>query len=238
MSKQRTIAKITGYSLILMALIAGFSLGFAYPKFIDPNQLEFARKNLLENLELYKFMLGGILSIIILDILVSWTLFQYFKNDNKKLAITSFVFRIFYTLIFCIATYYLIINIEQINNNVILENFRTFEKVWSFGLIIFGIHLLIIGLLMKLHKSVPKILWYITLLAGFSYISIHLLKITYPNLTEFTNTLNNILALPMVLGELGLAIWLIVKGGKVEKMKTPTANNAFAINGESGECKQ
>ena len=221
MNGQRTIAKITGYALVLMALIAGFSLGFAYAKFTDPSQLEFAQKNLTENSELYKFMLVGILLIIILDLLVSWTLFQYFKIDNWKLAILSFVFRIFYTLIFCIATYYLTINIEEANNKIVLENYKTFEKAWSFGLIIFGIHILIIGLLMKLHNSIPKTLWYLTIIAGVSYMLVHLLKITFPSLTELTNTLNNILALPMALGELGLAIWLIVKGGKLENIKTP-----------------
>lgn len=220
MNRQRTIAKITGYALVLMALIAGFSLGFAYAKFMDPSLLEFAQKNLTENIELYKFMLVGILLIIILDLLVSWTLFQFFKIVNKKLAFLSFAFRIFYTIIFCIATYYLTINIEETNNKIVLENYKTFEKVWSFGLIIFGIHILIIGLLMKLRKSIPKILWYVTISAGVSYMLVHLLKITFPSLTELTNTLNNILALPMALGELGLAIWLIVKGGKLENIKT------------------
>ena len=103
MNKQRTVAKLTGYSLILMAIIAGFLFGYAFPKIFDNNQLEFVQKNLTENLELYKFMLLGILLVLLLDILVSWTLYLYFRNDNRKLALYSFIFRIIYTLIFCIA---------------------------------------------------------------------------------------------------------------------------------------
>lgn len=221
MNRQRTIAKITGYSLVLMALIAGFSLGFAYTKFHDASQPRFAQKILTENLELYKFMLLGILFIIVLDILVSWTLFQYFKNDNKKYALLTFILRIIYTIIFCVATYLLTKNIEQTNNEIVLDNYDLFQFIWSIGLIIFGFHLLIVGLLMKLHKSVPKFLWYLTIIAGASYILVHLLKTTLPQFTEFTATLNNILALPMALGELGLAIWLIVKGGKIETKETP-----------------
>lgn len=211
------IAKITGYSLVLMALIAGFSLGFAYPKFINPNQLEFANIKLTENLELYKLMLSGILFIIILDILVSWTLFQYFKKDSGKYALLSFISRMIYTLIFCIATYFLAKNIEQSDNEIVLHNYNLFQIIWSVGLIIFGIHLVIVGVLVKLHKSIPGILWYLTIIAGFSYIVVHILKISCPDLTDFTITLNNILTLPMALGELGLALWLIIKGGKIEK---------------------
>jgi hypothetical protein len=222
MNSQRTIAKITGYSLILMALIAGFSLGFAYTKFIPSSQPDLVQKNLTENLELYKFMLLGILFIIILDILVSWTLFLYFKNDNKKYALFSFIFRFIYTLIFCFATYFLTKNIGQTNNEIVLNNYNIFQFTWSVGLIIFGIHLLLIGLLMKLHKSIPKILWYLTFIAGYSYILVHLLKTTSPQFTEFAATLNNILALPMALGELGLAVWLIIKGGEKNVQKTHT----------------
>ena len=221
MNKQRTIAKITGYSLIIMALAAGFSFGYVFPKVFDITQLDFVQKNLIENLELYKFMLLGILVTILLDIVVSWTLFQYFKNDQKKYALLSFIFRIIYTMILSIATYFLTRNIEETNNAVIIENYKSFGFIWSVGLIIFGIHLLIVGLLMKLHKSVPKILWFLTIIAGASYILVHILKTTSPHLTELTDTLNNILTLPMVLGELGLAVWLIIKGGKMDIQKTP-----------------
>ena len=221
MNNQRTVAKYTGYSLILMAIIAGFSFGYAFPKIFDNNQLELVQKTLIENLGLYKFMLFGILLVILLDILVSWTLYLYFRNDNRKLALYSFIFRIIYTLIFCIATYFLTKNIGQENNTMVIENYKSFEFTWSIGLIIFGVHLLIVGLLMKFHKLIPSILWYLTIIAGASYILVHVLKIAVPLLTELTNNLNNILALPMALGELGLAIWLIIKGGKIEEQKTP-----------------
>ena len=36
MNKKRTLAKMTGYSLLLMAIIAGFAFGFAFPKVFDP----------------------------------------------------------------------------------------------------------------------------------------------------------------------------------------------------------
>jgi len=221
MKKQRTVAKYTGYALILMALIAGFSLGYAFPKIYNTNQLELAQNNLFENLELYKFMLFEILLIIILDIAVSWTIYLYFKNDNRKIALYSFIFRIIYTFTFFVATYFLAQNIGQESNSTVIENFKSFEFIWSIGLIIFGIHLLIVGLLMKLHKLIPRILWYLTIIAGASYILVHILKTTFPQLPELTDTLNNILALPMALGELGLAVWLIVKGGKIENKETP-----------------
>jgi hypothetical protein len=218
MIKNRTLAKIIGYSIVLMAIIAGFSFGFAFPKIYSPSQLDIAQSNLIENLQLYKLMLFGITLVLLLDILVSWTIYLYFKNDNKKLALLSCALRIVYSMIFGIATYFLVKNVGQLNNGnqVVIENYKSFQNIWSIGLIIFGIHLLVVGVLMKLHKLIPKILWYLTIIAGTSYVLVHLLKTTSPQLTELNNLINNILALPMALGEIGLAVWLIIKGGKTK----------------------
>lgn len=213
--KKRVLAKITGWSLILMALIAGFSVGYAYPQIYNPEQLGSIKDNLLHNEGLYKYMLLGILLIIILDFLVSYTLYHYFKDDNKDVSLVSTFIRIIYTIVFGIATCFLVknLNLSETSNELIINNFKLFQLIWNAGLIIFGAHIFLVGVLMKLHNQLPKILWYLTLLAGISYIVVHLLKLAFPQ-SDITSNLAIILTLPMALGELGLAIWLIIKGGK------------------------
>ncbi|WP_372367792.1 DUF4386 domain-containing protein [Candidatus Uabimicrobium sp. HlEnr_7] len=209
------LAKITGWSLILMALISGFSVGYAYQELYQPEQFSLLKDNLAQNIGLYKYMLVGILLILILDLLVSYTLFIYFKNDNKKISLVSAILRIIYTVIFGVATYYLTnnLNINKVDNQLIQNNFQLFQSIWSVGLIVFGVHIVLVGILMKLHKRILKILWCLTLIAGMSYIVVHFIKLNNPH-SELADTLEMILALPMALGELGLAIWLLIKGGK------------------------
>jgi hypothetical protein len=218
MNKNRIFAKKTGYSLLLMAIIAGFAFGFVLPKIFNPSQLDFVQNNLGSNFQLYKWMLLAILIVLLLDILVSWTLYHFFKTDNRKIALLSSFLRIVYTLVFGIATYSLTKNLQltEISNEIIIHNFQEFQSIWSAGLIIFGIHLFLVGILMKLHQQIPKILWSLTLIAGVSYIVVHSLKLTLTQ-SEFINNLEMVLALPMAIGELGLAVWLIFKGGKVYK---------------------
>ena len=76
---------------------------------------------------------------------------------------------------------------------------------------------------MKLHIRIPKVLWYLTLIAGVSYVVVHLLKLGSPN-SEMVKNLEMILALPMAIGELGLAIWLLFKGGKETRVKNETSS--------------
>jgi hypothetical protein len=215
MNKNRTFAKITGYSLLLMAIIAGFAFGFVLPKVFNPSQLDIVQSNLADNLQLYNWMLLAILLVLLLDILVSWTLYMYFKNDNRKIALLSGILRIVYTVIFGTSAFYLTKNLNptETNDEIIINNFQLFQSIWSAGLIIFGIHLLLVGILMKLHNPMPKILWYLALIAGISYVIVHFLKLTLSQ-SDIVINLEMILALPMAIGELGLAVWLIIKGGK------------------------
>ena len=222
MSKRR-IAIVTGWSLILMAIISGFSFGYAYSEFNHPDQTDLLKDNIFNNLELYRNMIIGIFVILILDFLASYTLYVYFKDDDRKFSLIAGILRIAYTFIFGIATFYLCknLNVSELTNQTLNTNFGLFQSIWSGGLIVFGFHIILIGILMKWHKKIPKILWYITLIAGGSYIVVHLLKLVTSN-AEFVNSLEMVLALPMVIGELGLAIWLLIKGGKENKIKSET----------------
>ena len=216
--KKRQLAVLTGWAIIIMAIIAGFSFGFALPEFNSPEQINSLKANITSNENLYWTMLIGILLILILDLLVSFSLYKYFVDENKKISITVGALRITYTLIFGIATFYLTknVNTNGITAQLISENYQHFQTIWSSGLVIFGIHVFLLGTLMKRHKRIPSILCYLTWVAGVSYIVVHILKLTNTN-PEFTASLEIILALPMAIGELGLAIWLLIKGGKIIK---------------------
>ena len=208
---KRTIAKVTGWSLVAMAIIAGVSLGYAYDTVYSSIKMETA-----ENFQLFQIVLLGILLTIILDFTVSFTLYKFFKNDNQAISLTSALLRVVYTLIFTIAAFSLISSLQiwSTASKTVIANFERFQLIWTSGLIIFGVHLLFVGFLMKIHKKIHLILWITTIIAGLSYFIINFLKVVTPALEELTNSLEMILMLPMIVGELGLAIWLIVKGGR------------------------
>lgn len=220
---KRRLGIITGCALILMAIIAGYSLGYGFAAFNPTDQIDSLKENIISNQGLYRNMLIGLLVILILDLLVSYTLYEYFRDDNPKISVLSGGLRIIYTLVFGIAVYYLWknLNINEVTNQTISYNLQLFKTIWSGGLIIFGFHILLIGILMKIHKRIPAILWYLALIAGVSYIIVHLLKLTSAN-PEVVSILEMVLAFPMAIGELGLAIWLLVKGGKEKKYVNQT----------------
>lgn len=219
---KRLIALITGWTIVIMAIAAGFVFGYALPQFSTPQQDVQLSIHIQSNRVLYLAMLGGVLFIQILDVIASYTFFKFFQEDHRTIASISGWLRFIYTLIFIYGTVFLIQNFtaEEASNDWILSNFHLFQDIWTFGLIIFGIHILLLGYLMKLHGHILIILWIVALIAGGSYSLVSSLKLLEVN-PEFTENLELVLALPMTIGELALAVWMIVKGGthdlKVQK---------------------
>jgi hypothetical protein len=108
---------------------------------------------------------------------------------------------------------------------------NAFSKMWSFGLIFFGVHLLIVGYLALKSGFIPKILGFLLLIAASSYIVVHVLHVFFPQLEQMTAILENILSLPMALGELAFGIWLIIKGNL--RITFNSADGYFSIKCKS-----
>lgn len=214
-TNKRAAATITGWSLIFMAITGGFSLGYAFPELFTPHKIDHLKDHILHNWGLYQLMVFGILVTLILDLIVSYTLYLYFKNDHKRVSLVSGLLRLIYTVLFGVATFYLIQNllIDEPSNQIVYTNFQRFQTIWYSGLMLFGIHIFLTGILMKWHQKIAKVLYYLTIIAGVAYFLIHGLKLITPE-AEIISKLELILMIPMILGELGLAIWLLIKGGK------------------------
>lgn len=212
---RRNFAIVTALSLFLMTLLAAHAIGFAYGEFYTPEQLDNLTQRIAQNPTLYNVMLIEITLILVLDLIVSYSLYMYFVKDHKLISFLASALRVTYTILFGIATYYLSGNLSpNLTESLALANFKHFEAVWDAGLVIFGMHLFLIGMLMKRHCIIPSALWYLMLFAGLSYIVVHLFKLS-PSYSEYAALLVTALALPMALGELGLAIWLLIRGGKL-----------------------
>ena len=212
-SKIRIHALVSGFSLFLMALCAGYVFGYAFPKIFDFSNVYLSYNK--ESVQLYNLMMFGIVMIFLLDIVVSFSLFQFFKSDNSKLALWACLLRIIYSLIFGVAIYYILQNSGELNKDVFIKNYLTFQLYWSFGLIVFGCHLVIVGILMKGQKSVHSTLWILIIIVGSAYIIIHSSNSFLPQFKNLISILNSVFGIPMALAELGLALWLILKGGRV-----------------------
>lgn len=224
---QRKTAIIAGTAILIMAVCAGLAVGLVNNSLIINGDADATRNHIIKALPLFRFGIFNWLMILLCDIVAAWALYIFLSQVDKSLSFLGAVFRLSYCSILAIAIMNLInvLILCQDNALIMLQTdlksaqvmlyLNAFNKMWSFGLIIFGIHLLIIGYLVFKSGFVPKIIGVLLLLASVSYIMIHFLRTFLPQFENTTTLLENILSLPMAIGELTLGIWLIIKGGRI-----------------------
>lgn len=205
-------ALIAGWSLILMAVAAGLAVGFLRPQIFFPEQAEQSLAVLQNSPDLISLetALWGL--ILLLDVIVSWTLWQLFKGSQATGAAVVFGLRMVYSAILAFAIWQLIpmlCGAVGLSADAVLVQRSMFDQIWSMGLIVFGFHLAALGHVAKRDKRVPQVWAYLLYIAGFSYSLVHGLMLAGLGASEMVHTLEAVLALPMTIAELGFAVWMI-----------------------------
>ncbi len=82
------------------------------------------------------------------------------------------------------------------------------------GLVVFGCHLLLLGYLVLQADYVPGILGILLIIAAAGYLIVSLAELLLPTYATYTAMLELVFTVPMIIGELGFGVWLLIKGGK------------------------
>ena len=219
MKTERKSALIVGVALIVMAVAAAFSFGFVHNTLVVPGDSETTFNNLSASKSLFSLEVLGWIIILICDVAVSLALYSFFKSVNRKLSFNAAAVRLVYSAILGVAIFYLVQVLNSLPGtedltNEVMSNLNTFKTVWSVGLIIFGIHLFLLGLLAIKSRFIHNIWGILLVFAGISYSVLQAFYFIFPDFESHIKMAENILSLPMAFAEIGFAIWLIIRGGK------------------------
>ena len=206
MSKTKFWGQITGYSLILMAVAAGFSVGYVNNIVYFPTDSHATYTALNEYRTLFGFGLTSWCLVIALDAVVSIGVFQVYSKANGQLAIATAILRLIYTVILAVAVAQLAIPImksDLVNGH---SYFAVFDRIWSYGLLVFGVHLLALAIICWRSGFTPIPVSMLVAIAGLCYAIIEISKMS---LVALGPIIESTMAIPMVLGELTFAVWII-----------------------------
>lgn len=224
----RRAAIVAGTSSIVMFFAAMLAELYARQGLIVADNATDTAHNIISNPLAFSMGMLGFLIVLICDVLVTWALYIFLNPVNKNIALLAAFFRLVYTGIFGVALlnlmtgFRLLTNVqysEIIDKNELyhqaLLQFNAFDDGWAIGLVFFGVHLLLIAYLIIQSAFIPKIIGILLFLAAFAYMSDNLAKLLLADYQHYKTLLTRAVAIPSIIGEVGFAVWLLLKGGKI-----------------------
>ena len=216
-NRKRSMALLAGSSLILMVLLAGVGYGYAFETLYVEGDTWATFQQFHQSPSLVYWVVATFVGILLLDVVVGWALYGFFYSTHSHLSMLAAVLRWVYSLLLGAALLPLLPLLDSARMQKaaeVMAHLEDFLRAWSLGLILFGVHLLVLGYLIVMSPKTPKWLGFLVCFAGICYVGIHAAQQIIADFAVYRKQIETMLSAPMALGELSLAIWLLVRGGK------------------------
>jgi len=216
----RQAALTAGIAYLLMPVT--FAEFYIFPKLIIPANIEQTAQNIAAHGRLFFIAILCNLVTLLLDVVIAWALYILLAPVNRSLSLLTAWFRLVYTMVALFGLLNLVTVLRLLKTPDYLTAFgsqqlhaqvhlllNSFRYDWSISLLIFGIHLCLLGYLIYRSSYIPKILGLLLFLVGISWVISSLRPYLYPNLhLGFISTIG--------FGELIFPLWLVIRGWKIQ----------------------
>ena len=150
-----------------MAVLAAFGVFGAISALITPGDAARTAQDIAASPSLFRLGIAGLIVVVILDVIVAAALFIVFAPVNRMVSIMAAGFRIAYAAVYLVAIAQLVIAVHLLGDpDQALLAVNAYDTIWQVGLILFGVHLLLIGALAYRSGFVPKIFGILLVIAG------------------------------------------------------------------------
>ncbi len=199
----RKLAVIAGISYLIIFFAAIFANFLVLQSiFIEP------LATIRENHMMVRFGIMAFMITVVFDVVVAWALYELFRNH--KLSGLSTLFRMMHAAIMGVAVFALVLALKETTAETILRQADTFNIIWLIGLFFFGVDLILLGNIL----GKPKLIAVFLVIAGIMYMVDTTAHFVIPDYDSYASIFLALVAVPSILGEMALSVWLLVKGGK------------------------
>ena len=229
----RNAARIAGYGYLIIIILAIFAEFFVRSSLVVPGDATATINNIMANEMQFRLGVCSYLIAAIFDVVVAVALYVLLKPVNKSLALLTAWFRLVHATIFAAAlnnlfnVLYLLnnadhlitLNSDQLHAQVMLF-LNAFSYKWLIGLVFFGLHCFFLGFLILKSTYIPRFVGVLLIVASFGYLIDSFAHFLMSNYADFEAVFLLIVAVPAIIAELALCLWLILKGAHLQQSQT------------------
>jgi hypothetical protein len=217
----RRSALVAGTALLGVAVLAAAGNFGAVQKLVTDGNATRTAIDIMAARTTFCLGITALVVVVALDIVVARALRAFFAPVHHRLASLAAWLRVSYAAIFAVAISQLFAALRLLENahhltGVALAHQRTealqkieaFQDIWRISLILFGLHLVLIGYLTYRSRYAPRVLGVLLVIAGAGYLVDSLGGI-------FSNSYSVNVSAVTFIGEALLLVWLLVKGRRI-----------------------
>jgi len=195
-----------GMGLLVMTLLAVFANFVVLEGLVTPGDAEQTARDIAGSQGLFRWGIAAFIVVVALDVVVAVALFALFAPVSRSVSRLAAAFRIGYAAVFAVAISRLV-GVLPVSGDAdrTLAGTDAFSAIWQAGLVLFGIHLLLIGYLVLRSGSVPKIIGIALAVAGIGYLADAAGTLLIPGYSISIAAVTGI-------GEVVLMVWLLING--------------------------
>jgi len=226
-SSRRGAALVAGAGILLLAALAAFGRLVVVEGLVTDGDAARTARDIMSSEGTFRLGIASLYATAALDVLVAWALFQVFRPVHEGLSRLAAWFRLAYSAVFIAAISQLagiphLLNTKGVTavftpqqvDAMALAKAETFNDIYMAALLLFGLHLLLLGYLTYSSRQMPRVLGVLLAVAGLGYAfdtMAHVLTMGSPIVVStFT-----------FLGEFLLAVWLVVRSRRLSQAPTP-----------------
>ncbi|MBD0824692.1 DUF4386 domain-containing protein [Aestuariibaculum marinum] len=199
----RKLSIIAGFSYFIIFFAAIFANFYVIEALLKTPLETVTNNNLMIRLGIIAFLIT-----VVFDVVVAWALYLLYKTHY--LSTLSTYFRMMHAAIMGVAIFTLPLTLKATNDTDVLNYINTFNTIWLIGLFFFGIHLILLGRIIK----TPKFITLFLILAGLMYMIDTCAHFLLADYERYSSVFLTLVAIPSIVGEMSLAVWLLFKGFK------------------------
>jgi hypothetical protein len=230
MMSDKSLARIAGFCYLIVIVTGLFSEVFVRQALRVSNDALATAHNIQNNEMLFRLGLVADLINFVVGIPAILIIYHFFKKSNKILVQIALALVIIQTAVIAVNLLNQITPLLLLGNDTYLHAFQEDQLAtlsllslniqsqgYGIGLVFFGFYCILIGYVIFKTNAIPRIIGLAYAIAGLCYL---INSLTMFLSKGFVNPLFIYLAIPILIGELSLCLWLLIKGIDSSKLET------------------
>ena len=222
-------ARVAGFGYLMIFAFSIFANVFALGKLIVSEDATTTADNIIASETLFRLGIASWIVVYTADLIVTWALYILLQPVNRSLSLLAAWFRLVFVAIIGINTLNLFVVLQLAKDTdyaqlTLVLNAYAYGETISF--VFFGFHILVLGYLIFKSDYLPRILGLLLIVAALGYIVDSFASFISSSYDDNELTFLLMVAVPAVIAEFSLNLWLLFKGVNVERWKRRALESA------------